>query len=287
MMSTRMFVACAVAATSGACGLQVPEKNMISPDYIDPRGVSSEGKYEDTIVRHLVCEIGGGIFQAANNKLNVGWLTSSDWGTSVTLTITHEDQSSLNPNVTFTDLLPPLKSAQTFILGAGVNGSANATRTETIQFTYVNNTLWRWAKINSVNGDPPSCSEYQNGVMVDGDLKIRQFIYDKAVIATAGNDVSGANGDYPFNTFTENLSFVATLGGSITPTWKLTYFTANVPGPFLSATRTNTDQLTITIGPIGTYASKKGPAELSTSAQNQHNTQVQAGANGTAINGHP
>ena len=78
---------------------------MISPDYIDPRGVSSEGKYEDTIVRHLVCEIGGGIFQAANNKLNVGWLTSSDWGTSVTLTITHEDQSSLNPNVTFTDFI--------------------------------------------------------------------------------------------------------------------------------------------------------------------------------------
>jgi hypothetical protein len=265
---------------------------MFSPDYIEnPRtGLSSEGDYENKIVRHLLCEIASGIWRAANNKyFNVGWLKSSNWGTSVTLTITHEDQSSLNPSVSFIDLLPPLKSAQTFILGAGANGSANATRTETIQFTYVNNTLWQWAKLNTVNGDLPSCSVwgYQNGVMIDGDLKISDFIYDKAVIATFGNISSAPNRDYPFNTFTENLSFVATLGGSITPAWKLTYFTANTSGTFLSATRTNTDQLTITIGPIGTYASDKGPAELSTSAQNQHNTQVQAGANGTAINGHP
>jgi hypothetical protein len=293
MMSTRVFVACAVAATSGACGLYVPEKNMLSPDYIiDPEtGVSSEGEYENKIVRHLLCEIASGIWRATNNKyFNVGWLKSRNWGTSVTLTITREDQSSLNPSVSFIDLLPPLKSAQTFILGAGANGSANATRTETIQFTYVNNTLWQWAKLNTVNGDLPSCSTwgYQNGVMIDGDLKISDFIYDKSVIATKGNVSSAPNRDYPFNTFTENLSFVATLGGSITPTWKLTYFTANTAGTFLSATRTNTDQLTITIGPIGTYASNNGPAELSTSAQNQHNTQVQAGANATAINGgHP
>ena len=43
MMSTRMFVACAVAATSGACGLQVPEKNMISPDYIVREGFRAKG----------------------------------------------------------------------------------------------------------------------------------------------------------------------------------------------------------------------------------------------------
>jgi len=268
--------------------LFVPEKNALSPDHIDnPKtGMSSEGRYEDTIVRHIVCEIASGIWEATQNPyFNVPWLKSHKWGTSATLTITVSEQSGLNPGVSF---ISPLVSMQSTSLGLGGTGSANATRTETIQFTLVNDDLFEFAKLNvKQSGEQLSCERYQNGVMVESDLKIRQFIYDKAAIASLGNGTSGYRGWFPFNTFTENISFVASLGGNITPTWKLTRFSANTSGTLLSATRTNTNQLTITVGPIGSYASAKGPTQLSTGAQNQHNTQVQAGAISTAVTTQP
>jgi hypothetical protein len=278
-------------AAVGGCGLFVPEKNMVSPDHIvDPeKGISSEGRYENTLVTHLVCEIASGIWDAtANPYFYVPWLKSHDWGTSVTLTITVEDQSGLNPGLALaTPLENSIKffpvggnvtSSQSFSLGLGGSGAAAATRTETIQFTYENDKLWAFAKSNAQDGRM-SCEKYQQGVIVESDLKIRQFIYDKAVVASFNNVTSSKNGYPPFNTFTENLSFVASLGGSVTPTWKFARVSVNPSGTFLSATRTNTNQLTITIGPIQSYASLKGPAQLSTGAQNQHNVQLQAGAN--------
>jgi hypothetical protein len=288
MSASRIFVACALAAALGGCGVFTPEKNALSPDYIEPKKwLSSEGKYEDAIVRHIQCEIMSGIWEATsprNPALNVPWLKSSKWGTAVTLTITVEDQSALNPGVSFINPIGTAASAQSFTLGLGASGSANATRTETIQFTYVNSDLWAQAKASVRSAsDHLSCEEAQHGVMIESDLKIWQFIYDKAVIASLGNGTSSYRGWFPYNTFTENLTFVAALGGNITPTWKLTRISANNSGTFLSATRTNTNQLTITIGPIGTYASDKGPTQLSTGAQNQHNTQVQAGAIATQI----
>jgi hypothetical protein len=282
-------------AALGGCGLFVPEKNILSPDHIvDPiKGTTSEGNYEDTIVRHLVCEISSGIWRATQNPyFYVPWLKSDNWGTSVTLTITVEDQSGLNPGLSLTTPLENsvrvfpvggnVTSPQSFALGLGGTGSASATRTETIQFTYVNSDLLAYAKSIEKDG-MVSCDSYQRGVIVESDLKIWQFIYDKAEIASLRNDQSAKKGYPPFNTFTENLSFVATLGGSVTPTWKFARVSVNPSGTFLSATRTNTNQLIITIGPLQNKASEKGPAQLSQGAQNQHNAQVQAGANAQAL----
>jgi hypothetical protein len=141
--------------------------------------------------------------------------------------------------------------------------------------------------------------------MIDSDLKIWEFIYDKAVIASSinasafvpvtkvenvvdknGKPVLDKNGkpktkavvlgytrhpSWPlYNTFTENITFTATFGGNVTPTWKLARVSANSSGTFLSATRTNTNQLTITMGPIQYQASATQPAQLSSGAQAQH-----------------
>jgi hypothetical protein len=283
MFTARATVACVFAVTLSGCGLLVPEKDILHSDYPDnPQGISDEAKYEDMIVRHLACEIASGIWEATENPyFNASWLKSHKWGTAVTLTITAEDQSALNPGVSFTN---PLPSTQSFTLGLGASGSANTTRTETIQFTYINDDLWAFARLNAKsNGGHVPCDSYQKGLMVDSDLKIAQFINDKVAIGSLGNGSSAYRGWYPFNTFTENLSFVASFGGNVTPTWKLTKFAANSSGTFLSATRTKTNQLTITIGPIGTYASEYGPTQLSSAAQAQHNTQTSAGAISTAI----
>ncbi len=178
MYARGIFVACILATMLGACGVFVPEKNPLAPDTIDSNGVSSEGKYEDTIVRHIVCELEQGIWEATephNPVLNVPWLRSKKWGTAVTLTTTAEDQSGLSPGVAFIKPIGAASSMQSFNLGLGGTGSANATRTETIQFTYVNYDLWARAQVNAKNGTL-SCERYQNGVMVQSDLKIWQFI---------------------------------------------------------------------------------------------------------------
>lgn len=273
----------------GGCGLFTPNKNLLSPDHIiNEKGMPSEGEYENTVVTHVLCEVSKGIWDASTNpNFYVPWLNSHAWGTSVTLTITVEDQSGLSPGVSLSN---PLENSikffpvggnvtvpQSFALGIGGSGSASATRTETIQFTYVNDALFAYAKSNIRDGKV-SCDKYHKGVIVESDLQIDQFIYDKASVATLNNITSAQTGYPPFNTFTDNVSFVASLGGNITPTWKFARISVDPSGNLLSATRTNTNQVTITVGPIQTYASKKGPAQLSPGAQSQHNTQTLAGA---------
>jgi hypothetical protein len=122
--------------------------------------------------------------------------------------------------------------------------------------------------------------------MIDGDLKIRQFINDKAMIARLGTAASYTPWQWPiYNTFTENLTFVAIFGGNITPTWRLWNITAANANPLLTAQATYTNTLIVTEGPIGQYPSKGVAAALGTNAQAQHNAQVQAGAIATSIQG--
>jgi hypothetical protein len=293
----KMAVALLLLGPLAGCGLGVPAKTFESEtpseDFPHP---SPEGLYENKIVSHLVCEVAQGLY-AAESKIPLPWLVSKKWGTAITLTITAEDQTGVSPGLSF---LKPFQNhiftfpvggnvtgSQSFTLGVGASISSNATRTETIQFTLVNSDLFQQGKAN------PTCERYEGGIMVDGDLKIREFIYDKAVIALYdnANDYVGKNSgiayQYPFyNTFTETINFVAILSGNVNPSWKLAQFSDNASGASLfNAQRTYTNQAIITIGPLGTKPSETEAAALGASGQNQHQAQVQAGANATAMHG--
>ena len=136
--------------------------------------------------------------------------------------------------------------------------------------------------------------------MIDGDLKIREFIYDKAQIWAAGNATyvgAGPNAYQlnPFNTFTEEITFVASYGGSFTPTWKLARISVNAASNLIVGQRTNTNDLVITLGPIKVLTDKKGnpidmangnfPLQLEDIAVNQHQARVQAAAIAVSITG--
>jgi hypothetical protein len=278
MSAIRIFVACAFAATLGGCGLFVPEKNIF-PDIVDRNGISSEGAYENKLVERIRCETAYGLLKA-DNKFDLPWL--SNWGTSITLTITAEDQSGLSPGVSSINPIGVVASMQSFTAGFGATGSANATRTETIQFTYANAELLKYARKNVKPDGTLHCDEYIDGVMLEGDLKIWEFIYDKAVIAAFGNATLRPRRWALYNTFTEEITFVASLGGNFTPTWKLTRISANTSGNFPSATRTKTNDLIISLGPLQTQASKNAPVQLTQSAQNQHNARVTGSATATS-----
>jgi hypothetical protein len=286
----------------GGCGLYTPEKNPLAPDTIDSGGISSEGRYESNVVAHIYCELSYGLALAYYNVKTLSgqklaWL--NDWGTSATLTITAVDQSGLNPGLSLTNPLENsikffpvggnVTTPQSFSLSMGGSGSANATRTETIQFTYLNSQLLSHARNFHLlelqeQGKEP-CQTTPGGFRIESNLKIWQFIYDKAVIAATGN-ASDRDPRLPlYNTFTEDLTFVASLGGSITPTWKFARVSVNPTAPFLSASRSSTNELIVTLGPLQSPISNTGPIALSQGAQNQHNSRVTAGATATAIAG--
>lgn len=282
------------------CGLSVPEKTFPPRAEIPPSQSpyqTEEGNYENNIVIHLVCEVANGLY-AAEESFHLPWLRSSKWGTAITLTITAQNQSGLSPGLSFFKpfenyvfkfpLNGNVTAARSFTMGAGGSVSANAQRTETIQFTLLNS-----AMINQVKNHHPNCESFETGAMIDGDLKIREFIYDKAQISKIGNInlYAGKNvsiaGNYPgYNTFTETITFIATLSGNLNPSWKLSDFSNNTSGAsLLSATATYTNTAIITIGTIGTAPSETEAASLGNAGASQHQAQVQGAANATAISG--
>jgi hypothetical protein len=246
MSAIRFFVACVLMVMLSGCGVFTPEKSLLSSDDVQPPAnsrdkwpASSQGMFEFNVVQHIKCEIRTGLWKARHLP-NSKWLTKL--GAQVTLKLVVEDQSALNPNASF---LTPLHGAETFTLGIGAMGSANATRTETIQFTYSNGELWNEIPIDAsvgLNG----CQSFQKGVLIDSDLKIGQFIYDKAVVA----DGVASTGGVPFSQLQFEINFVASFSGNITPTWKFTRTTVDGSGSLLSATRTDTDDVIITLGAL-------------------------------------
>jgi hypothetical protein len=279
-----------VSVTLGGCGLYTPAKDPLLSESIEPDRTTLQGDYETGLIAHITCEIGQGLLEAHNN-FDLKWL--DDWGTTITQSSTAEDQGGLSPGLTAINPLHNVVfpfstggnviSPQSFSFSVGGSASANALRTETIQYTFKNSVIRRLE-----SGD---CSYLQNGIMIDGDLKIRQFIYDKAVIANSSNASALTNGNDtktrpPFNTFTEEITFVAAYGATATPTWHLARISANTAANLATTERTITNDLVITLGPLNPKEPKLDePLRLSDAAMSQHLTRVQASAIAVSVTG--
>jgi hypothetical protein len=283
----------------------------------------ARGIYEENLVRHIVCQIQKGLYRVArdpvlnNDKNRPDWMYTElftpvkpaaaaharppkpqpeAWGTSVTLTIQVDEQGGLSPGVSTVE---PFKNAisvfptaqggnvvtpQNFTFGIGANASAHATRSETIQFTYANYALLEnakhWDAEYSTAPEGISCAEGLNGVMIESDLAIDQFIMDKAFIAYAGNMTVGGN---PYNTFQEQLTFTSSLGGSVSPTWKLVRLTADQNSTLASVARGETNTVIVSMGPIdfSSPVTRIAALELKGSAQ----AQKAAASTGVATSG--
>jgi hypothetical protein len=285
-----------------SCGTYTPDKDPFSSDAVvrdgPDKGASRQGLYENDIVVHVLCEIGEGLRLAEG--LHISRLT--EWGTTVTQSITAEDQTGLAPGITAVTPLANrvftfptggnVTSPQSFSWSVGGTASANSLRTEMIQYTFRNKDILK-------NTNPGCLRDNIKGVMIDGDLKIREFIYDKAQIWLAGNASlvgtgPSANQLNPFNTFTEEITFVAAYGGSFTPTWKLARVSADASSNLIVGQRTNTNDLIITLGPVKTknsqgktidYSKGNVPVQLEDYAVNQHQARVQAAAIAVSISG--
>jgi hypothetical protein len=283
---------------TSACGLYTPDKNpFVSDAPVAPKyKFSDAGSYESGLVDHITCEVSKALYET-DKQFGLDWLRDG-WGTAITLSITYEDQTGVNPglslihpmeNVIFPFLTGNVTSSQSFSYNIGGSASVNGLRTETIQYTIQNREAIKYH----------NCDNIGFGVMIDGDLKINEFVHDKAQIAYAGNGLWDRNHP-PYNTWTEEITFVLAYGGTATPTWKLAQISANTSANLLLAQRTNTNDLVVTLGPLDPcqispippeerarcpLGEDKGPLQLTAAAMNQHNTRVAASAIATAISG--
>jgi hypothetical protein len=216
------------------CGLHVPE---VQEWYEPPDG---QRFTENTLINNVKCELHKGLdaalerYKKAGKKSGYGpeWLKS--WIATVTLKLTVEEKGSVNPGLSWVRALSDVRS---FTLAAGANGSSDATRIETISFSYPLATLHAAGPLKAACEDPSEA-------LIMGDLKIRQFIDKKVFLTTVPETIIG-----PYSAFSYEVSFVVVYGGSVTPTWKLVDITANPDAPFLSATRTRTHDIAITFAP--------------------------------------
>lgn len=274
------------------CGLYTPEEFLFSNDDV-PRGqLSPEGRFENAIVGHIKCELRQGIWNATVFPQVNAWL--STWGVAVTLKITVDEMSGLNPGAS---LLTPLEnsvkafpvggnvvSQQNVSIGLGLSGTAHSTRLETIAFTYSVPELMVEARKELAAKSVLACDKLQNGVQINSNLKIGQFIYDKAVIAAVGEDTSKSITAPPFSTLTDDITFVASYGGSVTPVWHFARITVGNSTSLANATRTKTNEVIITFGPLASGATPQRQAKLSPDAQTVHNAALIGSATASSIN---
>jgi hypothetical protein len=276
----------------GGCGLKVPEKDLFSANVpAGPGQASPQGKLESDTIAHIRCEIGNGILNALSLGPYVQWLDT--WGSTVTVKLTVDELEMLTPGVSFSTpfenmltVFPKngnIISPQSFTFGFGLSGSAHSTRLETITFTYSNKDLVAEALIDKKTyGDSNPCGGYRDNLVVEGDLEIGQFIYDKATIAEAREASNGDPRKSPFGTLSDDLKFVTAYGGSVDPVWHLARFTGNTSPTLFNATRTHTNEMILTIGPIAEPAKGNSEAVLSLQAQNVHNAALIGSATASA-----
>jgi hypothetical protein len=281
MSAMRFFISCIVALALGGCGLYVPDKDLFVDDNAHKPGLPSpEGDFENTIVSHIDCELEQGLYEA---RLLPNSLWLKNWGVEVTLALTVDELSQLNPGASFIQPIGTTASMQSFTFGLGASGSSHATRLETIAYTLSTKRLLADAKKQAAaNNGVLNCSRDQKGVMIQSDLKIAQFIYDKVSIEP--NELTNGNPYWPpFNTFQDQITFVIAFGGSVNPVWKFTRVSVDPSSTLFSATRTKTNALTITFGP---YSPPKAtsPATLSASAETLHSAAVFGSATASSIN---
>jgi hypothetical protein len=260
-------------AMLGGCGLYTPEKFPFNSDKLD------QGVFENIIVNNIKCELHKGVQDVLDYYKNspaqlarIEWIRK--WGAMVQLKITADELGGISPGVSF---IEPFVNSQSATLGLGASESTHGTRIETISFAVSFKELLSERRIERCDNE--------NGVMIQSDLKIGQFIFDKAFISTVGGSAEPyISKGPPYTVISDEITFVAAFGGNITPTWKFTRFTANTSGTLASATRTKTDDAIITLGYVTYEATPTTPVILSTDAQTIHNALVVGSAVGSSNN---
>lgn len=167
----------------------------------------------------------------------------STWGVQLTLTLTIDEKSSLNPNAVW---MPPSPLSAVFTLGGAGTLSSDATRTDKMSFYY---------KVTDLVKRAYCATGVQQGneasLLVQSDLKLEEWLADylTPLGTQEGQAPTSKGGILKSTVLSHDIKFEVLSSGSLTPAWKLTRATVNQSGSLLSVSRDRTHDLIFTLGP--------------------------------------
>jgi hypothetical protein len=210
------------------CGLRVPP--------IQEVGDRTDGqRFVQAVVTNINCELRGA-FNDLRQSYPQGTFLDK-WGVQTTLTLTYDESGALVPTVLGT----PAPAIGVFSIGAGLNLSSEAVRTETLNAYFLVSDL-----------DKARCSDaaLANGpFLFQSDLKLSEWLFDvvsTSMTQTVNFDVTTAA--WKSNVIQHEIKFIIITSGTLNPSWKISTVTVNT-GNLLSLGRTRTNDLIITLGP--------------------------------------
>jgi hypothetical protein len=229
------------------CGTYVPEIE-------DFPGRPADGTLlVNAIVQSVRCEAANAvkntIDQAAlgttpTGQSSVAWFYG--WGAQVTLSLTLEEKSTINPSTVLTPVGP---LTTVFTLLGSFLGSSDATRTDAVNFYWSVPELYKRAPCTT--GIQPKNSA-ATSFLIQSDLKLQQWLQDQVLPSATGEVTFPTSPDAtPFgkNVISHEVKFQVVTTGDVTPAWKLIQVNFNQTGNLLELSRLRTHDLTITFGP--------------------------------------
>lgn len=236
---SRCVAVIVVATLLSACGLRTPEVVLSS----DPNGASF---FVNAVVNHVRCELRYAVRYAVwydtqnareqrDHKRRIPWLDK--WGAKLALKLLVKESGAVSPSVS-------LISSETFTTALGGSASAQATRTVNLEFYYDFASEFLGPDFDRTRA-PAECKA-PGSFQIEGDLKIFQFV-DMATFPfyLPGNVSAKA----PEAT-SQEIEFVTSVDGNITPTWKLVRVATSGSGNgMFDASRSNTHDIIVSIGP--------------------------------------
>lgn len=266
-----------LAVSLGGCGVSVPN--------IQESGFSEKGGeiLEAAIVGSVHCELRNAVVdvfvedasQASQPKSLVEFLRG--WSVLMTLTLTMDEKTTLNPNI-FASFLPGL-----FTLGATASASTHATRVDKLTYYYSIHDLVKsgkckndyWTNRDNWQTDPQktprkeaeerearrrdargididrsdaaqndATRDTRNGsLLIRSDLKTREWLESQMLNNFLGDFVPTKNG------FQHQVTFVLDTSVGVTPGAKFPTITLMPSGSLFTGQRTRTHDLVLTFGP--------------------------------------
>lgn len=247
MSALRWIVPFIAGLITGGCGLSVPEIE----DF--PGGPADGQALVQAIVTSVHCEVADAVkwvidqdlkdAKQFHQKPSATWMYN--WGAQIALTLTIEEKSVINPLAVWTPATP---ANAVFTLGGSALLSADATRTDKVNFYYTVADLYKRAPCTT--GKLPKNST-ATSLLIQSDLKLTQWLQDQVQTVATGeiHQPTSASGVFKQNVLSHEVKFEVISTGGLTPAWKLTRANFNQTGTFLQGTRDRTHDLIITFGP--------------------------------------
>jgi hypothetical protein len=241
------FVLVSQALLLTGCGTVVPGLQELS---VDP---AAEQKLVQAIVTSIHCDISNAVYDFINQDIAVerfnngqrqaAWL--DNWGAQVTITLTVEEKTIVNPTAIGT---PPSPATNVFTIGGSVTGSADATRTDKVNYFYTVKELYQRARC--ATGQQPNTGA--PSLLIQDDLKIGSWLFDQIAVGATheGTYAGSASNVFKQNVLSQDTKFEVVTSGGLTPAWKLVRVSVNPSGTFFNTSRDRTSDLLVTFGPL-------------------------------------